>query len=441
VIPPTQLKCNDYFAGKCTNYWQENETRPDWPGFGTASVFNIYGCGGSLTSCGSATSNPPLPDDGTEKYAGTFVLAADANARGTYTLTVDPSDVGGNFMQVADGTVFTYAKVIPAKVTIPTGSCCYNLGPNTQCQENVTRNECQTGHVGQTIFRFGTACPPNGPACCGCITDSVCNDGDACTTDRCIDCDCVRGLRPNFDPGTQCCNGQTGVVTTPSDDGDACTVDRCVGSCPPSTLPPDAYPHSACGSAGHVPAAGGTSCDDARPCTAFDACENGVCVGTPIPDAAVECSSDQECQDITGSQNAFCNLGLCDCEECEHPGHTDPACDDADPCTYDRCSQDSLCVHPSQPSPGDPSTRACCHDDGTCEDLQTACCTLRGGTPRATGSTCLGDNDDDGTDDACSPIIPAASEWGLLVMALSLLALTKAWFGVRRTDRLAAARV
>lgn len=429
---PGDIKCSDYFTGQCNNFWQETATHPDWPGAGTPMVFNIPGASATIWSMGAATSNPPLPDDGTEKYAGTFVVASDTGARGTYTLTADPADIGGNFMQTADGTIFAYAKVISAKVTIPTGSCCFNLGPNTQCQDNVTQHECETTHIGQSIFRAATSCPPAGPGCCDCLHDGTCNDNDACTLDSCnMACQCERALRPNFDPNTQCCNNATGVVTTPSDDGDPCTVDRCVGSCHSGNL----YPATACGTAGHVPAADGTSCDDDRLCTAFDGCENGVCVGTLIADAEVQCSTHQECRDLTGTTNAFCNLGLCDCAECSFPGHADLACDDADPCTYDRCSQDSLCVHLEEPSSGDPPTRACCHDDGTCDDVQAACCTSRGGTPRVTGSTCLGDVNNDSVDDACNPIIPAASQWGLLILSLSLLVLTKVAFGFPRGKR------
>lgn len=143
VIPPADLKCNDFFAGQCTNYWQENGTRPDWPGFGSAFVFNILGCGGPINSCGGASSNPPLPDDGNEKYSWTFVLAADANARGRYTLTGNPLFTAGNFMQVADGTVVTYATVIPAYVMVAQDDTC--VGGSSNHAECSQHSECPGG--------------------------------------------------------------------------------------------------------------------------------------------------------------------------------------------------------------------------------------------------------------------------------------------------------
>jgi hypothetical protein len=69
----------------------------------------------------------------------------------------------------------------------------------------------------------------------------VCDDGDPCTIDECVDGECV------FTP-MDC------------DDGDPCTIDRCVdGKCVFTPM----------------------DCDDGDPCTS-DACVDGVCVHTPI---------------------------------------------------------------------------------------------------------------------------------------------------------------
>lgn len=307
---PTDLKCNDYFAGKCNNYWQENGTDARYPGFGTAQVLNIPACNASITSCGAASSNPALADGGADYYAFTMTLAADAGAAGTYTITFDPLFQAGNFMQTNDGTVLSYAKVTPAKVTIPTGSCCFNLGPASQCEENVDKNTCDTTHVGQTIWRANTPCPPAGPACAECISDGDCNDNDACTSETCNAANqCVRTRKAGFDPAAgQCCNSGTGAVTTISDDGDPCTVDACAGACGPGS--PALYPASSCGAAGHSPAADGATCDDDNPCTGFDVCTTGLCAGVNVNGEV--CTVDADCQD-GGTPGAVCDAGACLC--------------------------------------------------------------------------------------------------------------------------------
>ena len=37
------------------------------------------------------------------------------------------------------------------------------------------------------------------------------------------------------------------------------------------------------------------------------------------------------------------------------------------------------------------------------------------------GTSCLGDNDDSGKEDACDEPIPAVSDWGVLTLTLALL--------------------
>ncbi|MCH8243393.1 MAG: IPTL-CTERM sorting domain-containing protein [Planctomycetes bacterium] len=47
--------------------------------------------------------------------------------------------------------------------------------------------------------------------------------------------------------------------------------------------------------------------------------------------------------------------------------------------------------------------------------------TTSGAVFRGAGTSCLGDNDDSGKDDACDDPIPAVSDWGVLVLTLLLL--------------------
>ncbi|MCH8147144.1 MAG: hypothetical protein IH987_04010 [Planctomycetes bacterium] len=76
---------------------------------------------------------------------------------------------------------------------------------------------------------------------------------------------------------------------------------------------------------------------------------------------------------------------------------------------------------------------ACCLDDGSCQDLTEASCdSLSGAVFRGGGTSCLGDNNNSGEDDACDDLflIPAVSDWG--VVALTLIILTAGTVLIRR---------
>lgn len=55
-------------------------------------------------------------------------------------------------------------------------------------------------------------------------------------------------------------------------------------------------------------------------------------------------------------------------------------------------------------SPAWGQTQACCFGDGSCSDMPDDYCINLGGTPKGPGSACLGDNDHNGTDDACDEL-------------------------------------
>lgn len=118
--------------------------------------------------------------------------------------------------------------------------------------------------------------------------------------------------------------------------------------------------------------------------------------------------------------------------------------DDGDECTSDQCNGQGVCVHVSGGSCG-----ACCTASGLCvNDVLPDTCAAQGGASAGPGSTCLGDTDGDGVDDLCDRCpgvddavfapgcvgaIPTVSHWGLVILALALLALGKA-YGLRRFE-------
>jgi len=134
-------------------------------------------------------------------------------------------------------------------------------------------------------------------------------------------------------------------------------------------------------------------CDDHNPCTR-DACENGICVNTPI-----------DCDDGNACTVDFCDPATGDCV------HTPINCDDGDPNTIDTCDPASGCVHtPINCDDGDPCTidtlvnGACVHTPKNCDDGNA--CTVDSCNP-ATGD-CVHtpincDDGDPNTIDTCDP--------------------------------------
>jgi hypothetical protein len=70
------------------------------------------------------------------------------------------------------------------------------------------------------------------------------------------------------------------------------------------------------------------------------------------------------------------------------------------------------------------STGACCTAEGDCQDMTEEDCIAAGHEWMGAGTECLGDNNENGTDDACElQEIPTLSEWGMLILALLMLAI------------------
>lgn len=169
--------------------------------------------------------------------------------------------------------------------------------------------------------------------CDGATDESLCDDEDSCTIDRCdaSSADCVHA--PAAD-GTGC------------DDGNACTGnDSCGdGRCQPGPAL-SCVDDNPCSVDGCVPASGcvfpnvqdGAECDDANVCTHSDACAGGRCVGQ-----TVDCDDDWPCSADS------CHL----LDGCRHT-----TCDDGDLCTSDSCDVDG-CRHVPLALPGCPD-RAC----------------------------------------------------------------------------------
>lgn len=291
-----------------------------------------------------------------------------------------------------------------------------------------------------------------------------CNDGDACTSDSCVDGVCVHEYDEELCCTSDQCeidgacyeNGAANpentceicvVVTAPDawtvdaaattcDDGDACTMgDRCVaGECVGSAFEcDDGNPctDGVCDGEGGCTFENNTdSCDDGDLCTTGSTCSEGACgAGEPLdcddgnPCTTAQCDPDVGCvvefndgASCTAEEadvctvSATCSQGECVIDEVD-------SCDDSDVCTIDYCDPATGCTHTDisdRCEDGNPCTDVSCDpEEGCVFDFNTnACedgnlCTMN--TACSMG-TCVGEPVpvDDGnvcTDDSCDPAV------------------------------------
>ncbi|MCO6436397.1 MAG: hypothetical protein J5J06_04850 [Phycisphaerae bacterium] len=355
-----------------------------------------------------------VPFTGTNEVMGIAIIRVPIAAAGIYAIDFvrDPLNT-----YMADQDVFdiplgpatgSFANVTPGVIRIPTGACCDFS--NNSCTENATAATC----VPPQSFRAGYDCSDShgdgfADACECCLNSASCDDGDACTIDRCTTTPTFCGVctsTVNFDTTAECCDPYTGQVAS-ADDGNLCTEDTC------SITPL------------------GSHRDDGR----------GTPVHTPIPDALCNacCDAFGDCANVAAEQDCdgtfFAEIA------CESPSM--PACPTP---TLGACCDEmsGVCTETSAAACG--STRtftlgAHCSEI-TCEPPTGACCNATEGTCTETaGADCdcpfctwhLGQSCDDVPDPCAAAFIPAASEWGLAVLALVLLITAKVYFG--RTER------
>jgi len=151
-----------------------------------------------------------------------------------------------------------------------------------------------------------------------CNDDGTCGDASVCTTDNCVDGQCVNTPSIDCDDQDECtwdtCNRLTGeCANTPCpdcecplceveddcDDGNMCTSDLC-----PGVLGgPEPCLHFA------------ASCNDGNPCTADSCLPEEGCVFKTL-DNCTGCFDDDQCEDQNG-------------------------------CTIDQCNDNHLCLHQS----------------------------------------------------------------------------------------------
>ncbi len=350
----------------------------------------VYYSGESI-AFGSTLTGPGIGSPGDEMYGGTLVLAVPSAARGTFEVTslMPPCTV----LVSGDNEILPLLGLVPAKITVQTGACCFGLGTSDKkqgCIEDVTASECEA--VG--------------------LCKGTCADDPTVHCQSDLECElagvsgfCIGGATL----GQTCAPFPTPLGEALECDataGDTCVVQGHALFSPGSACTGD--PCSDCGTC-----IDDLDCDDGNLCTR-DTCDAEVtctCRHTPDYDLDTEC-----CNPDTGVLEPLddgdpCTLlGICDAQtgEVTHPAVPPGAtCDDGDECTTDdQCDGTGECV--GEPIPGRP-----CTDDGQC----------------APGA-CV-----DGVCQCPAEFVPvpAVSGWGAVIVALVLIVLGKIYFGRRRS--------
>ena len=184
------------------------------------------------------TAPSPFPAEGL--YSATVAIAVPADAKGTFTIALKPfpDSVINDFA----GPLIPLLGVVPGKITVQTGACCFNLqlaltGGQGCLDGNQTAGSCAQ-LAGITQFSPGESCSEELCEVCKSSEPSTYEDFDACTDNACIEGVatfttrvCVDGLVCTDDDCDPDDGGGLGVgcfyTAVDIDDGLACTIDDC----------------------------------------------------------------------------------------------------------------------------------------------------------------------------------------------------------------------
>jgi hypothetical protein len=311
-----------------------------------------------------------------------------------------------------------------------------HLGTCAEARCNVAIGECELALAATTTAcQTDDPCPKNGNcklgACVASAGAAVCDDGEPCTLDNCVNDSCVHGklqddtpcdlpgkANPKQPPCTVCyCGKGKSVYVLPPK---ACAIQVCID--PPACTTSEVNclfdgavePGNPCSRC--VPSANQTQwtqkfdgpCDDGDACTQGDSCQStGGCTGSSVACDDGNACTDDACdlaKGCTGTANAAacddanpCTTGdVCAGGSCKPMGQV--ACDDGNPCTVDMCDAILGCVH--VPTNGkactadsDPCTQDVCQG-GACVaiKLQSVCTIKKACVPAGSaseGNPCL----------------------------------------------------
>ncbi len=211
----------------------------------------------------------------------------------------------------------------------------------------------------------------------------ICNDGNLCTADACVNGNCVftpiNCADNNACTVDNCFSGNCAHTPLVCNDNNSCTQDYCQGGncifqaiCQFNDNNPCTDDYCVNRACLHVQ----KNCNDNYPCT-NDFCQAGVCVNdsTCDLDDGDACTTDQ-CLNGSCVHTDTCGTGAC----AGNPG----ICADTDPCTTDTCISDECAHFPKNCADGSSCTTDACNN-GTCTHTPT--CNLNDNNP-CTRDTC-----------------------------------------------------
>ena len=140
-------------------------TRPDFVLAGQSSVLCATDLSTDDTRAGCALivgSQPapePFPPGGL--YAGTVVVDIPPDARGTYTIALIPGETN---LADQNSLPIPNLNLLPAKITIPVGRCCFTLDAMPQCVDGIRPDECDALR-NNGFFTPGGTCVNGTEAC------------------------------------------------------------------------------------------------------------------------------------------------------------------------------------------------------------------------------------------------------------------------------------
>ena len=229
-----------YFHGSGSCAWTFTDSaRPDWAlkdAYATLAALDVSTIDSRPSYAvvlGPARDPEPFPADGL--YAATMSVHVPLDAKGTFTIGLRPYPL--STLDSGAGPPIPLLGVIPAKITIPTGRCCFDLQDVASGGEGCF-DKLQTGascaqFTGLTVFEPGATCDDPCPPVCGdglLDAGEECDDGMNNNSDTLADAcrnDCTLPICGDHarDTGEECDLGVTNSDTA---------ADRCRTDC---TLP------------------------------------------------------------------------------------------------------------------------------------------------------------------------------------------------------------
>ena len=169
--------------------------RPDWV-FGNAETVNVVVTAiPAYVWIGAIQTGACAIDDGRPRYAGTLVVVVPEDAKGTYVLGWN-SDAETTLLNDCDAIRLPNVRLTPARITVETGKCCFNLDQDPTAWGLLPSNAVDRAwptNVRPAAALLQGADRPGSPGCEAGLTRAQC---------------AALGANTLFDPNARVCTGE-----------------------------------------------------------------------------------------------------------------------------------------------------------------------------------------------------------------------------------------